>query len=180
MTTQVISAIGVNSSEHGLIVVLRLANLGPAFPTKLELKAFQACDLRRVLRRRQQTRHYVPRAAWLTVRAQILAYGCVSDMFTIQEDKYVTEWMNVEVTLQSALTAQANARADEFDARLRERGLTLRGYQREGIAWLSVRRVGLLTDEMGTGKTLQSLCALPDEARAIGSPPSVTPWVLAR
>ena len=40
----------------------------------------------------------------------------------------------------------------------------LRGYQREGVAWLSFLRSfelgGVLADDMGLGKTLQALCAL--------------------
>lgn len=40
-------------------------------------------------------------------------------------------------------------------------------YQKEGADFLSSRSVALLGDEMGTGKTIQTLCALPANARVL-------------
>jgi SNF2 family DNA or RNA helicase len=40
-------------------------------------------------------------------------------------------------------------------------------YQKEGARFLSSRSAALLGDEMGTGKTIQTLCALPLQARVL-------------
>jgi len=55
---------------------------------------------------------------------------------------------------------------------------TLRGYQREGVAWLQFLRDAelgaLLADDMGLGKTLQALCAVRGRALVV-APTSVLP-----
>jgi SNF2 family DNA or RNA helicase len=51
----------------------------------------------------------------------------------------------------------------------------LRPEQKEGVLWLRARKAGLLADDMGIGKTVQALRALPRRARAIVvCPASVT------
>jgi hypothetical protein len=65
-------------------------------------------------------------------------------------------------------TAEAGARRlAEAESRLRDRGLTLYPYQRDGVRWLACRRAGLLADSMGLGKTVQVLMALPERAQAL-------------
>lgn len=46
-------------------------------------------------------------------------------------------------------------------------GLRLFDYQRQGVRWLAPRSRALLLDEMGVGKTLQVLAALPEGAATI-------------
>src|SRR6202158_1341438 len=45
--------------------------------------------------------------------------------------------------------------------------LSLYEYQKYGAAWLQERRRAILADQMGVGKTLQAICALPKDAAAI-------------
>ena len=53
-----------------------------------------------------------------------------------------------------------------YSPRIDLKGISLRPYQQEGIAWLrflaKFRLGGLLCDEMGLGKTIQSLCAIAE------------------
>lgn len=53
---------------------------------------------------------------------------------------------------------------EHIESRLRDKGLQLRPYQREGIHWMDWlgRNLlhGLLADDMGLGKTLQTICVL--------------------
>ena len=107
-------------------------------------------------------RLYAPRAEWNEVRAALLAGGV-----EVEEDAAVTDWTRAEVLFQAELREAAHRRLDQFALKLAERGLYLRDYQREGVLWLSTRRCGLLTDEQGLGKTLQSLCAIPEGMGAI-------------
>jgi hypothetical protein len=44
------------------------------------------------------------------------------------------------------------ARAEALDAELKKKGLSLFGYQKDGVAWLSGRHNALLLDDMGLGK----------------------------
>lgn len=39
----------------------------------------------------------------------------------------------------------------------------LRPYQQIGVAWLNSRRTGLLADDMGLGKSIQTIAAIPDD-----------------
>ena len=54
----------------------------------------------------------------------------------------------------------------EYVPRVVLRGIELRGYQKEGIAWMRFlsrfRLGGMLCDEMGLGKTIQSLCVVAE------------------
>ena len=59
---------------------------------------------------------------------------------------------------------QAARHAKRVDLELRERGLELYPFQKEGIAWLSKRAGAMLSDEMGLGKTIQAIVALPEMA----------------
>ena len=100
---------------------------------------------------------YAPRAEWPEVRAGMLAGGV-----ELLEDPEVASWVADEETLRRGLEDDARRRMEVFDRKLAERGLRLRDYQREGVLWLSTRRCGLLTDQMGLGKTIMALCAAPE------------------
>lgn len=76
--------------------------------------------------------------------------------------------------------ASAEERAEAIDTVLRERGLRLYPFQREGVAWLASRMAGLLADEMGLGKTIQTLIAIPENAPSIVVCPSVAKSVWMR
>ena len=79
-----------------------------------------------------------------------------------------------------ASVQSATARADQLDARLKERGLGLYGFQRVGVRWLASRTNCLLNDPMGVGKTIQALTALPENAAVLVVGPAVAKGVWAR
>ena len=117
-------------------------------------------------------RFVAPRTLWPAMRLSILATG-----YSLDEDAQLSIWVADDLARAAALEAAAARRADEFHDLLAARGLSLRAYQREGIAWLTSRRVGLLTDEMGLGKTVQALCAMPHgQASIVVSPASLRPY----
>lgn len=62
---------------------------------------------------------------------------------------------------------EALERLAACEASLKERGLSLYPFQRDGVLWLASRRFGLLGDTMGLGKTVQALLALPANAPAM-------------
>jgi SNF2 family DNA or RNA helicase len=105
---------------------------------------------------------YAPRAEWAEVRAGLLAGGVELD-----EDVTVSEWNRQEEALRRGLQEAARRRMGTFDLVLQKRGLSLRHYQRDGVLWLSTRRCGLLTDQMGLGKTIIALCAIPEGVGAV-------------
>lgn len=75
---------------------------------------------------------------------------------------------------ERALEAAAlDVRMLKIDAGLAERGLSLYPYQREGAKFLALRQNALLADDMGCGKTIQVLAALPDEPRVLVVCPAV-------
>jgi SWI/SNF-related matrix-associated actin-dependent regulator of chromatin subfamily A-like protein 1 len=98
-----------------------------------------------------------PRHAWPKVAGALLEAG-----FTILPDAKGEEWIAVEAVRANVLTDAARERLKTFKKGLQERGLTLRAYQEAGVLWLANRRAGLLLDEQGTGKTIQTLCAIPE------------------
>jgi len=81
-------------------------------------------------------------------------------------------------TGQALATASANS--DAIDARLRARGLSLFPFQRAGAAWLATRYGALLADQMGLGKTITALAALPTNAPVIVIGPAVAKGVWCR
>jgi hypothetical protein len=78
-------------------------------------------------------------------------------------------------TGQALASAQANA--DAIDTRLRARGLSLFPFQRAGAAWLATKYGALLADQMGLGKTIEALAALPADAPAVVVGPAVAKGV---
>ena len=78
------------------------------------------------------------------------------------------------------LTKSAVMRLDRVEEKLAERGLSLYGFQRVGVEWLAARTGALLADEMGTGKTIQTLAALPDTTPIVVVAPAVAKGVWLR
>lgn len=68
-------------------------------------------------------------------------------------------------------TSKGKQRAEELDAKLKEKGLFLFDYQKEGIAWLSGRQNAMLLDDQGTGKAqpVSEKVLTPDGWVPIGS-----------
>jgi SNF2 family DNA or RNA helicase len=75
---------------------------------------------------------------------------------------------------------EAQGRAAQIDAVLRERGLSLFPFQARGIEWLAPRTTALLADDMGLGKTVQALCAAPVGAPVVVICPAVAKGVWVR
>jgi hypothetical protein len=75
---------------------------------------------------------------------------------------------------------EAEGRLDEADALLRGRGLFLFPFQREGVRWLTNRWGALLADQMGLGKTVQALLAIPKKSPVIIVAPAVAKGVWKR
>lgn len=80
----------------------------------------------------------------------IEALLATSMMVSVAEDVRVALSSTQEST--RADRAAAADRADVVDAALKARGLSLYGFQRHGINWLSGRQGALLADSMGLGK----------------------------
>ncbi len=150
---------GVLSKEHGEIVVVT-PDPKPICPE--DKRALQDV-LRGALYDVRRGRHQVPRALWGVVREQVAA----AEECVLVEDACVAAWAEEEAATRAKLCLEARQRMDRFDRLYAPRGLALRQYQRVGIEWLAVRRAGLLTDEMGIGKTPQGLCAIPEGVGAI-------------
>jgi SNF2 family DNA or RNA helicase len=74
----------------------------------------------------------------------------------------------------------ADLRADVIDQRMQAKGLSLYPFQREGVRFLTGRRAALLADDMGTGKTVQTLAAIPDDAPVLVIAMSVAKGVWRR
>lgn len=79
-------------------------------------------------------------------------------------------WFKEERSLRARTLADAHVRVEAVDARMRERGLALYPFQKEDAVWLAQRRSALLGSEMGVGKTLQTLCAIPEAPVLVVAP----------
>lgn len=66
-----------------------------------------------------------------------------------------------EVSVETAATDDSPPSIEDVEA---ASGLTLFPFQRDGVRFLRARDRALLLDEMGTGKTVQALAALPEGA----------------
>lgn len=64
-------------------------------------------------------------------------------------------------------TEEGKARLAILEKRMKKTGKKLYPFQRVGVNWLVPRRRALLADQMGLGKTPQSLMALPDNAAVV-------------
>ena len=94
---------------------------------------------------------------WALVHASLLTSGIALDV-----EPEIASWLADELVLTRDLEAKAQARMLVFDQELAKRGHVLREYQKTGILWLASRRGGLLCDDPGLGKTLTTLCAVPE------------------
>ncbi len=77
-------------------------------------------------------------------------------------------------------TQAAKSRVAAIDADIRSRGGAMRNYQKVGAEWLVSRHGGILADDMGTGKTLQTIAALPANTPILVIAPAVAKGVWAR
>jgi len=124
----------------------------------------------------------VDHEALTAVENKLLALNAIStgEGFRVPATEFVSLQAFVEsIGGREALTAAYNAfleqltnfRGDpefqlpeQIESRLRDKGIELRPYQREGIHWMDWlgRNLlhGLLADDMGLGKTVQTICAL--------------------
>ena len=75
---------------------------------------------------------------------------------------------------------EAESRAREAHRELGYRGLGLYPYQFEGVDFLAARNEALLADQMGLGKTVQALLAIPRQARVLIVCPAVVKGVWAK
>lgn len=88
-------------------------------------------------------------------------------------DKPLADAIEAQTEANDAARAAANDRLGWFDEIASRRGLSLYGYQREGARWLATRAAALLADEMGVGKSAQSLASLPYGAGIVVCPAAV-------
>lgn len=103
----------------------------------------------------KKNRFEVPWALWAFVRESL------PEGWTLHESDEILARRHEDGGRTAAEIAEANRRIATFDAALKDQGLRLREYQKEGTRWLTTRHAGLLTDEMGLGKTVQALAAIP-------------------
>ena len=85
--------------------------------------------------------------------------------------------VEIEGTLAKAIADQmsllreshssAAAHVEAMEAEFAQRGLALYPFQRTGARFLSSRDAGIVCDEMGVGKTIQALAALPKNVGVI-------------
>ena len=76
--------------------------------------------------------------------------------------------------------ASAEGRLEQAEAILKARGLSLFAFQRSGVRWLAGKSACLLADQMGLGKTVQALVAMPEGAPVLVVCPAVAKGVWAR
>lgn len=70
-------------------------------------------------------------------------------------------------------TNKVNDWIEEIQSRLKKNGLQLRKYQEDAVRILYTQKSWLLLDEMGVGKTPQTLCAIPDKAPVLVICPAI-------
>lgn len=103
----------------------------------------------------------MPGARWVPVEAYWTVSTAPSDLPRVLE---LAERAGLEVAPE--LRAAANAgTAESREAEVRAEREGLYPFQRDGVRFLSLHSRALLADGMGTGKTIQTLVALPDAAR---------------
>ena len=85
-----------------------------------------------------------------------------------------------KATTLALASTQANVAVIDEKIRARGTGQSLYPFQRSGAEWLAYRYGALLADQMGLGKTLQTLAALPPDAQAVVVGPAVAKGVWCR
>lgn len=86
---------------------------------------------------------------------------------TVEVSANVHARLRTSAAAASTAALAGSARIAELRKELGDRGMALRGYQEEGIEFLASRPASLLADEMGTGKSAQSILSMGRKARAI-------------
>ena len=87
--------------------------------------------------------------------------------FSVSIDPDLAEELKSTVAKVKEDVDAGKERAEELDKRLRTKGLSLFGYQKDGIAWLSGRHNAMLFDEQGLGKTISALVSIPENAPVV-------------
>lgn len=147
MTAAVISCAAVSDAH---VVVRPLKWLGAEFGTFKRAMRGGVFD-------GESKSYLVPRHAWPIVYGQIVESGLLAKV-----DERAGEWLAEARERESTQDTAALDRIATLDARLRSEGKALRPYQLTGIRWLAAQRAALLLDEMGVGKSVQSICAIPE------------------
>ena len=110
-----------------------------------------------------------------SIAARLKAAGFVVDLDDAARAVIESARAATTVAVQAAAS-----RADTINRALEASGLALFPFQREGVAWLAGRSAALLADPMGLGKTVQTLCAMPDGAPVLVVAPAVAKGVWKR
>lgn len=96
----------------------------------------------------------------------------VDDELKASLEKYTAQqWVDLQ---------GAKERIEVFDAELRKTGRHMFGYQKYGAQWLAIKHGALLADDMGTGKTLQAIAAIPAKSPIVVVAPAVAKGVWQR
>ena len=109
-------------------------------------------------------------AALAALVANLAAAGFSSVIEGSEAAEAAIEAKRVAFNAAAAATADedaARARLAKIEAKLAESGKALYGFQKEGVVWLSSTQSGILGSEMGTGKTIQFLVAIPENGRGV-------------
>lgn len=85
----------------------------------------------------------------------------------IQVDDAVAERLKAQEAAAWLDREAADDRMRIIDEDMRKNDKTFREYQRTGVRWLLSRSSGILGDDMGLGKSLQSLAAIPVDAAVL-------------
>jgi hypothetical protein len=113
-------------------------------------------------------------------RCQIAPFAALADVVRALREAGFRPDVGADLCLRAedarrTVAEQAAAKTDALDALERDlagRGLRLFPFQREGVAYLAARRQAALFDEMGVGKTIQALMAIPAGAPVVVSCPA--------
>lgn len=97
--------------------------------------------------------------------------------FSLEVPPEVKSAIEAHAVRRVAEKAKVDDRLGTVGRHLRDKGLALWDYQRDGVKWLAARDRALLCDEMGLGKTVQALIALPEGAPALVVCPAVAKGV---
>lgn len=100
--------------------------------------------------------------------------------FEVALDTQLSTKLRAELDVVKDQIARIREIADEVEATLAPRGLTLWKFQREGVGWLRLRQSGLLGDDPGLGKTIQILMAILAGTPIVIVCPAVAKGVWAR
>lgn len=100
-----------------------------------------------------------------------LTQALAAASFDVTIDQRIVSAVEEQAASIEQQRATARAIADEaskrLDAMLEGRDLTLYPFQTDGVRWLAPRTAAVLADQMGLGKTVQALMALPANAAVV-------------